>query len=428
MSREIKSVTGREILDSRGNPTVEVEVELKSGIKRLAAAPSGASTGAYEAVELRDGDTHRFSGKGVLTAVDNVNKTIGPALVGHDVIEQSKLDKLLIDLDGTPNKNRLGANAICAVSLALARTAAAARGIPLFKHLGGSQAAVLPVPMLNIINGGVHAMGQGSDYQEYMIIPYGAHTFREALRWGSETYHVLKKLLLAKGLRVTVGDEGGFVPSIASNEEPLELIVAAIKKAGYEPGVDIGIGLDVAASSFFEEGKYKLKIENKDVDAHELIDKYVSLVKKYPIVSIEDGLAEDDWEGWKALNKTLGGKIKLIGDDIFVTNVKRIEKGIKEDVANAVLIKPNQIGTLTETIAAVRIAQKVKWAVVVSHRSGETNDSFIADFTVAMGSGALKTGAPCRGERIEKYNQLLRIEEDLQNAATFPNKETWGQA
>ena len=425
MNRTIKSVTGREILDSRGNPTIEVEVELESGLKRCAAVASGASTGRYEALELRDNDTARYSGKGVLKAVGNVNKVIGPALVGHDLAEQARLDAMMIELDGTENKSRLGANALCSVSLALARTAAAELGKPLYKHLGGPDAAVVPVPMMNIINGGVHAMHQGPDLQEYMIVPYGAETFREALRWGSETYHALKKLLLDQGFLVAVADEGGFVPQITSNEEPLDLIVAAIDKAGYEPGKDIGIGLDVAASGFYELGKYTLQVEGRELDAKQLIEKYVSLTEKYPIVSIEDGLAEDDWDGWKMLNKTLGGSIMLIGDDIFVTNVKRIERGIQEHVANAVLIKPNQIGTLTETIAAVRLAQKVSWRVVVSHRSGETTDSFIADLTVAMGAGALKTGAPCRGERIEKYNQVLRIEDDLKGAAVHPHKETF---
>ncbi len=425
MNRKIKSVTGREILDSRGNPTVEVEVELESGLKRCAAVPSGASTGTYEAIELRDKDATRFGGKGVLKAVGNINKIIGPALVGRDVIEQASLDKLMIELDGSENKSRLGANALCGVSLALARTAATELGIPLYKYLGGPYAVVVPVPMMNIINGGMHSMLQGPDFQEYMIIPYGADTFREALRWGSETYHTLQKLLIEKGFRVAVADEGGFMPNITSNEEPLDHIVEAIEKAGYEPGTEIGIGLDVAASCLYEKGKYKLNREGKELDANGLIHRYIELTKKYPIVSIEDGLGEDDWDGWKTLNKTLGENIELIGDDIFVTNVKRIEQGIKEDVANAVIIKPNQVGTLTETIAAVRMAQKVRWGVVVSHRSGETNDPFIADLTVAMGAGALKTGAPCRGERVEKYNQLLRIEDDLKDVAIHPHRETF---
>jgi len=425
MCRKIKSIVGREILDSRGNPTVEVEVQLDSGIRRCASVPSGASTGTYEAVELRDGDSRRFGGKGVLKAVDNINKIIGPELIGRDVIEQPNLDKLMIELDGTPNKKRLGANAICGVSLAIARTAATELGIPLYKYLGGPYAVLIPVPMMNIINGGVHTLLQGPDFQEYMIIPYGANNFREALRWSSETYHALKKLLLEKNLRISVADEGGFVPNISSNEEPLNFIVTAIENAGYKPGDDIGIGLDVAASCLYEDGKYKLRIENSELNSEELVNKYISLVKKYPIVAIEDGLAEDDWEGWKILNDKLGNEIELIGDDIFVTNVKRIERGIKENVANAALIKPNQIGTLTETIDAVKMAQKVNWGVVVSHRSGETTDPFIADFTVAMGTGALKNGAPCRGERLEKYNQLLRIEDGLKDIAIYPGRKAF---
>ncbi|UCG92260.1 MAG: phosphopyruvate hydratase [candidate division WOR-3 bacterium] len=425
MSRTIKSVIGREILDSRGNPTIEVEVKLVNGIRRVASVPSGASTGSHEAIELRDSDSRRYGGKGVLRAIENINNIIGPALIGRDVIEQPNLDKLMIDLDGTPNKGRLGANALCGVSMAIARTAATFLGIPLYKYIGGPYAVLVPVPMMNVINGGAHTLFQGPDFQEYMIVPYGADTFREALRCGSETYHALKKILIDKGLRITVADEGGFVPQIVSNEEPLEMIVKAIEKAHYRPGEDVGIGLDVAASCFYKDGKYTLSIENKSLDSHELIDKYAGLVKKYPIVSIEDGLAEDDWKGWKALNTALGAHTMLIGDDIFVTNVQRIEKGIKEEVANAVLIKPNQIGTITETIAAVSMAQKVRWGVVVSHRSGETNDPFIADFTVAMGTGALKTGAPCRGERVEKYNQLLRIEDDLKDAATHPGRKAF---
>lgn len=425
MSRAIISVIGREILDSRGNPTIEVEVKLENGIRRVASVPSGASTGSHEAIELRDTHSRRYGGKGVLQAIENISKIIGPALIGRDVIEQPNIDKLMIELDGTPNKSRLGANALCGVSMAIARAAATCLGIPLYKYLGGPYAVLVPVPMMNVINGGVHTLFQGPDFQEYMIVPYGADTFREALRWGSETYHALKKILLDRQLRITVADEGGFVPQIASNEEPLEIIVKAIEKAHFKPGEDVGIGLDVAASSFYKDGTYTLSIENKRMDAQGLIAKYADLVKKYPIVSIEDGLAEDDWEGWKALNKALGEHTMLIGDDIFVTNVQRIERGIKEEVANAVLIKPNQIGTITETIAAVKMAQKVRWGVVVSHRSGETTDPFIADFTVAMGTGAIKTGAPCRGERVEKYNQLLRIEDDLKDAAAHPGRKAF---
>ncbi|OGC41102.1 phosphopyruvate hydratase [candidate division WOR-3 bacterium RBG_13_43_14] len=425
MDRRIKRVQAREILDSRGNPTVEVEVVLNSGVHASASVPSGASTGTYESVELRDSDSHRYGGKGVFKAVNNVNDIIGPALIGQDVIEQTNIDKLMISLDGTSNKSGLGANALCGVSLAIARTAAVAVDLPLYRYLGGPYAVLIPVPMMNVINGGIHTLQQGPDYQEYMIVPYGADTFREALRWGSETYHALKKLLMEKGFKIAVADEGGFVPAISSNEDPLKLIVTAIERGGYRPGEDIGIGLDVAASAFYKDGKYNLRIENNQLTSEEMIDRYAELVGKYPIVSIEDGLSEDDWSGWEKLNAKLGEKIQLVGDDIFVTNVQRIERGIKERVANAVLIKPNQIGTLTETIAAVKMAQKVNWRVVVSHRSGETVDSFIADFTVAMGTGALKTGAPCRGERIEKYNQLLRIEDDLREAAMHPSRETF---
>jgi enolase len=425
MSRMIKRIAGREILDSRGNPTVEVDVELNSGTKRSAAVASGASTGTYEAVELRDSDSRRYGGKGVTKAVENINKTIGPALVGRDVIEQPNLDKLLIELDGTKNKQRLGANAMCAVSMAIARTAAAEVNLPLYKYLGGPYAVIVPVPMMNIINGGVHTSQQGPDFQEYMIVPYGARTFKQALQWGSETYHALRMLLLDKGYRISTADEGGFVPKIESNEVPLELIVSAIERAHFKPGEDIGIALDVAASCFYEGRVYKLSKESCELSSEELIEKYCMMVDKYPIVSIEDGLAEDDWKGWASLNEKLGKRIMLVGDDIFVTNVERIERGIREKVANAVLIKPNQIGTVTETIAAVRMAQRVNWGVVVSHRSGETVDSFIADFSVAMDTGALKTGAPCRGERIEKYNQLLRIEDDLKDAAMHPSKETF---
>jgi enolase len=425
MKRKIKSVIGREILDSRGNPTVEVDIILESGLRRCAAVPSGASTGTHEAIEMRDDKDRRYGGKGVTKAVDNVNTIIGPALIGRDVTEQPNLDKLMIELDGTPNKKRLGANALCGVSLAIARTAAAAVDLPLYKYLGGPYAVLIPVPLMNIINGGMHTLLQGPDFQEYMIVPYGCETFKEALRCGSETYHALKKILLDKGLKITVADEGGFVPQLASNEEPLGLIMKAIEQAGYEPGEDVGIALDVAASCFYKDKKYSLRVEKKQLSSREMVDRYKSLVDKYPIVAIEDGLAEDDWDGWKELNNVLGDVIELIGDDIFVTNVERIDKGIKENVANAVLIKPNQIGTLTETIAAVKMAQKVQWGVVVSHRSGETVDSFIADFTVAMGNGALKTGAPCRGERIEKYNQLLRIEDELKDAAMHLGKESF---
>ncbi|KPJ72844.1 enolase [candidate division TA06 bacterium DG_78] len=425
MVNNIKSIKAREILDSRGNPTVEVEIAVNSGIRARAAVPSGASTGIHEALEFRDADPKRYGGKGVLKAVENVNKIIAPELIGKDILNQEDLDQLMIKLDGTQNKKNLGANAILGVSMSIARAAATAQNMTLYKYLGGSEATLLPVPMLNVLNGGVHANWQGPDFQEYMVVPSGAESFKEALRWGSETFHTLKKVLKEKGLKTSVGDEGGFVPTVSSNEEPLQLIIAAIEKAGYKPGTDISIALDTASSSFCEEEKYLLRTEKSELDSEGLVEKFVSLTKKYPIISVEDGLAEDDWEGWKILNNKLGHKITLVGDDIFVTNVKRIERGIKEKIANAVLIKLNQIGTVTETIAAVKMAQKAKWSAVVSHRSGETVDSFISDFVVAMGTGALKTGAPCRGERVEKYNQLLRIEEELGDNAVFAGRKAF---
>ncbi len=422
MNTKIKSLFAREILDSRGNPTVEVELELECGIKGRAAVPSGASTGIHEALEMRDSDAKRYGGKGVLKAVENVNNIISPALIGKDVTKQTELDRLMINLDGTPNKKKLGANAICGVSLVLARTAANAQHLPLYKNLGGEGAVLLPVPMLNVLNGGVHANWQGPDFQEYMIVPYGAQNFREAIRWGSETYQNLKKVMKEKRLNTSVGDEGGFVPQVSSNEQPLQLIIAAIKKAGYEPGKDIGIALDTASSGFYEDGRYKLRTEKTNLNSEQMVERFVSLTRRYPIVSIEDGLAEDDWAGWKILNEKLGDKIKLVGDDLFVTNVERLKRGIDENVANAILIKVNQIGSLTETIEAIKLAQKVGWGTIISHRSGETEDSFIADLSVAMNAGFIKTGAPCRSERVAKYNRLLRIEEELGNTAR------WGQA
>ncbi|MEC4685056.1 MAG: phosphopyruvate hydratase [Nitrospirota bacterium] len=422
MHTAIRTIRAREILDSRGNPTVEVDMELNCGARGRAAVPSGASTGVHEAVELRDGDPKEYGGKGALKAVDNVNNVIAGELAGQDVLNQALLDKLMIDLDGTPNKGRLGANAILGVSMAAARAAASALDIPLYKYLGGSNAALLPVPMMNIMNGGVHANWQSADFQEYMIVPYGAPDFRSALRWGSETYHALKDVLKNEGHSTGIGDEGGFAPKVSSNEEPLDLIIRAIEEAGYKPGRDIGIAIDPASSGFYKDGRYLLRTEGRELTAEEMVEKYEALITKYPIVVLEDGLAEDDWEGWKILNGKLGGRIELVGDDLFVTNIKRIERGIKEDVANAVLIKLNQVGTVSETVAAVRLAQKHAWGAMVSHRSGETVDSFIADLTVAMGTGHLKSGAPCRGERVEKYNQLMRIEEDLGEAAVFAGR------
>ena len=423
MVTTIKSVHAREILDSRGNPAVEVEVLLEGGAWGRAAVPSGASTGAHEALELRDGDKERYNGKGVLQAINHVNHEVTKAVIGLDALHQSEIDRAMLKLDGTPNKGKLGANATLGVSLAVARTAANAVGLPLYRYLGGVAASVLPVPMFNILNGGVHANWQGTDLQEFMIAPVGAPTFREALRWGSETYHSLKNVLKESGYSTGVGDEGGFAPTLKKNSDAVELILKAIQKAGYHPGEHIALALDPASSSFFEDGYYHLRTEGRKVTSDEMVEMYDNWIKKYPIIVLEDGLAEDDWDGWKHLNETLGDKIELVGDDLFVTNVKRIERGIAENVANAVLIKLNQIGTLTETIEAVQMARKAGWGAMISHRSGETVDSFIADFTVAVGTGHLKTGAPCRGERVEKYNQLLRIEEELGPMAVYAGRQ-----
>jgi len=422
MSTRIATVHAREILDSRGNPTVEVDVVLAGGGRGRAAVPSGASTGVHEALELRDGETRRFGGKGVLTAVKNVNERIAPALAGAEALDQAGVDREMIVLDGTPNKSSLGANAILGVSLAVARAAADAVGLPLYRYLGGVSATRLPVPMFNILNGGVHANWQGTDLQEFMIAPVGAASVAEAVRWGAETYHALKGVLKAGGYPTAVGDEGGFAPALKTNREALDVIVQAIEKAGFRPGEQIAIAIDPASSGFYEDGLYNLRTEGRKATAAEMVAMYAEWVRTYPIVVLEDGLAEDDWEGWKLLNRELGGAIELVGDDLFVTNVERIARGIAENVANAVLIKLNQIGTLTETIAAVEMARKAGWGAMVSHRSGETVDSFIADFTVAMGTGHLKTGAPCRGERVEKYNQLMRIEEELGGAAHYAGR------
>jgi len=425
MSTKIQRVHAREILDSRGNPTVEVEITLESGITGRAAVPSGASTGIHEALELRDGDNKRYGGKGVLVAVKHVNTQLVDGLRGMDAMDQGGIDQAMIQLDGTPNKQKLGANAMLGVSLAVARAAAAASCLPLYRHLGGPHARTLPVPMFNILNGGVHANWQGTDLQEFMIAPVGAPNFKEALRWGAETYHALKGVLKGKGYSTAVGDEGGFAPALKANSEAMDLIVDAIVKAGYRPGNDIALALDPASSGFYEDGFYNLRTEKRKVNSEQMVEIYALWVSKYPIVVLEDGLAEDDWEGWKLLNSALGGKIEIVGDDIFVTNTARIARGIKENVANAVLIKLNQIGTVSETVAAIEMARKAGWGAMVSHRSGETVDSFIADFTVAMGTGHLKTGAPCRGERVEKYNQLLRIEEDLGDAASYAGRKAF---
>ena len=420
---KIEKVFAREILDSRGNPTVEVEVRLTGGAQARAGVPSGASTGAREAIELRDGDKARFNGKGVLKAVENVNGVISEKITGLNATDQAQIDNIIIGLDGTANKGKLGANAILGVSLAVARAAALASNMPLFRYLSSDGAGRLPVPMLNIMNGGAHARWQGSDFQEYMVAPYGAGSFREALRWSSEIYQALRSVLMEAGHHVGVGDEGGFSPNVSSNEEPLQLIVKGIEKAGLKPGSDVGICLDPAASEFFEDGRYNLRTEKRTCSSQEMVDYLQKLVGAYPICSIEDGLAEDDWDGWQVLNQRLGDTIELIGDDLFVTNVEYIKRGIQEKSANAVLIKLNQIGTLTETIKAVQMCREAGWGACVSHRSGETIDSFIADMTVALDTGHLKTGAPCRGERVEKYNQLLRIEEAMGSEAQYAGKD-----
>ena len=421
MARIVKTI-GREILDSRGNPTVEVEVTLVGGACGRAAVPSGASTGVHEALELRDGDKKRYGGKGTLKAVGHVNKEIAAAIAGLDGLDQGAVDQAMLALDGTPNKGKLGANAILGVSMAVARAAAASTGLPLYRYLGGMAARVLPVPMFNILNGGAHANWQGTDFQEFMIAPVGAPSFREAVRWGSEVYHALKAVLKESGHTTGVGDEGGFSPALKTNAEAVELILKAIGKAGYKPGEQIALAIDPAVSGIYEDGMYHLRTEGRKVTSAEMVALWEAWMGKYPIVVIEDGLAEDDWDGWKLLNQKLGDKVELVGDDLFVTNDERIARGIQENVANAVLIKLNQIGSLSETVAAIEMARKAGWGSMVSHRSGETVDSFIADLTVAMATGHLKTGAPCRGERVEKYNQLMRIEEELGSAAIYAGR------
>ncbi len=414
----IGSIKAREILDSRGNPTIEVEVRLADGSTGRAAVPSGASTGTHEALELRDGDKSRYNGKGVLTAVSNVNKEIAAALNGLPATDQTAIDQKLIELDGTADKSRLGANAILGTSLAVAHAAAAAAGVPLYQHLGGTGATTLPVPMMNILNGGKHAT-DSTDLQEFMVMPAGADSFREALRMGTEVYHSLKKVLKDQGLNTNVGDEGGFAPSLSSNKEAVEAILAAIEQAGYQPGKDCFIALDPASSEFYEDGRYVLAREGTSLTSEQMADYYVRWTNDYPIVSIEDGMAEDDWGGWQLITSKLGESTLLVGDDLYVTNVERLRRGIQTKASNAILIKLNQIGTLTETIAAVRMAQQADWKAVVSHRSGETEDTTIADLVVALGTGLIKTGAPCRSERTAKYNRLLRIEEELGNRAVF---------
>lgn len=426
MDTRIKRIIAREILDSRGNPTVEVDITLNNGIRGRAACPSGASTGIHEAVERRDGEK-RFGGKGVQGAVQAVMDIISPKLLGRDALEQKSIDSVMIELDGTPNKAKLGANAILTVSMAVARAAANSEDVLLSEYLG-PKSTLMPVPCMNIMNGGAHANWQGSDFQEYMIAPVGAPDYPEAVRWGCEVYHSLKSVLKKKGLSTGVGDEGGFAPIVPSNLEPASLIVHAIEEAGYIPGKDIALVLDPASSGFYKDGKYTLKTEKKVLTSEEMTDYYEDMIRTYPIISIEDGLAEDDWEGFAFMTKRLGNTIQIVGDDIFVTNPERIHRGLKEKTANAVLIKLNQIGTVTETIDAIRLAQKAGWGTMVSHRSGETCDSFIADLTVALGCGQLKTGAPCRGERVEKYNQLLRINEFLGDKARYAGKQAFKSA
>ena len=427
MNTIIKQIIAREILDSRGNPTVEVEATSEGGLTARAAVPSGASTGSREAIERRDGDKARFGGKGVLKAVASVNTGIADALVGICATRQVHIDEAMIRLDGTENKSRLGANAILGVSLAVSRLAAQSLGLPLYQYLGGVDAHILPVPCMNIVNGGVHARWQGADFQEFMIAPLGAPNFREALRWGSEVYQALRSVILDKGLSVGVGDEGGFAPTVSSNREPLDLILQGIEKAGYKPGTDIAICMDPASSEFYEAGKYNLRTESSKRTSEEMVEYYEKLIADYPIILLEDGLAEDDWSGWSVLNQRLGGKVELVGDDLFVTNVKYIERGIKENLANSALIKLNQIGTVTETIRAVELCHRAGWKAFVSHRSGETVDSYIADLTVALNAGHLKTGAPCRGERVEKYNQLMRIEAELGDAAVYAGRKAFAR-
>ncbi len=421
----IVSIHGREILDSRGNPTVEVEVQLACGALGRADVPSGASTGKFEALELRDGDKARYSGKGVLKAVENINKIIAPELLGLDAVKQTLIDKIMIDLDGTDKKDNLGANAILGISMAVARAAAEALSIPLYQYLGGVNARTLPVPMMNILNGGQHA-DNNVDIQEFMIMPVGAPSFREALRMGAEVFHHLKKVLKDKGLNTSVGDEGGFAPSLHSNLEAFDVIMEAIEAAGYKPGEDIALAIDPAASSFYNAKKhvYELAAEKKpQKNADEMVQFYQDIVEKYPVISIEDGLDEEDWEGWKTLTDALGEKVQLVGDDLFVTNITRLERGINEGICNSILIKLNQIGSVTETLECIRMAHRAGYTAVISHRSGETEDSTIADLAVATNAGLIKTGSASRTDRICKYNQLLRIEEELEEVAVYPGKK-----
>ena len=423
MDTIIESISALEILDSRGNPTVEVEVVLTDGSWGRAAAPSGASTGAHEALELRDGDKARYGGKGVTKAVANVNGAISDALFGWDASDQRGVDLALLELDGTPNKSKLGANAILGVSLAVAKAAANSLGLPLYRYVGGVHAHVLPVPMMNILTGGAHTGWQSTDMQEFMVMPLGAPTFAEGLRWGAEIYHALKSVLKERGYATLVGDEGGYAPPLKANAEAIEVILAAIEKAGYKAGKQVAIALDPAASEFYEDGRYNLRKEGRKLTSEEMVAYWKSWIDQYPIVSLEDGLAEDDWEGWKLLTKELGSRIQIVGDDLLVTNPQRVRRAISEKAANALLVKVNQIGSLTETIEAVETCQRAGWRAVTSHRSGETEDATIADLAVALNTGQIKTGAPARSDRVAKYNQLLRIEAELGNAARYAGWE-----
>ncbi len=415
----VETVFAREILDSRGNPTVEVEVELEDGAMGVAAVPSGASTGEHEAVELRDGDRDRYGGKGVLKAVENVNSALSDAIVGLDARDQASIDQLIVELDGTANKSNLGANAMLGVSLAVARAAAESCNLSLYRYLGGVGAVTLPVPMLNILNGGKHTEWQSTDVQEFMVMPVGARSESEAVMMGAAVYRSLARELTKRGMSTSLGDEGGYAPSLGSNREALELIVEAITAAGYQPGLDIVLAIDPAASEFYEDGHYNLRKEGTIRDAAGMIEFYIDLVENFPIVSIEDGLDQDDWEGWKQLSDALGSRVQIVGDDLFVTNTDRLSRGINDGIANSILIKLNQIGTLTETVEAVEMAKTAGYTAVISHRSGETDDTTISDFVVAMNTGQIKTGAPARGERVAKYNQLMRIEEELDDAARY---------
>ncbi len=419
MTALIEDVIGREVLDSRGNPTVEVDVFLTDGAVGSAIVPSGASTGAHEAVELRDGDPDRYGGKGVLTAVRHVNETLRPELLGIDPVDQVSLDRLLIAIDGTENKSRLGANALLGVSLAVAHAAAESLGLPLYRYLGGAGARTLPVPMVNILNGGKHAI-DSTDFQEFMIVPVGAPSFREGLRWAAETFHALGALLHERGLTTTVGDEGGYAPSLGSNQDAIDAVLAAIERAGYAPGEQIAIALDPATTELVRDGGYTLVREGRTLDSAQMVDFWVDWADRYPIVSLEDGLGEDDWAGWAALTERLGNRLQLVGDDLLVTNTSRLARAIEERAANSILVKLNQIGTLSETIEAVEMARRAGWTAVISHRSGETEDTTIADLVVALNAGQIKTGSVSRSERIAKYNRLLRIEEELADAAVYP--------